>query len=630
MRVMPFACCVIRTVACVGALPSISAAQNAGSAPRANQRLIIRSDSIDFGAVAVSPNGKWLALDGALRGRSSIWVVSASGGELHRITDGPHDDLFPVWFPTGDRLAFATNRVRGIMSVGIDTARGTALGPMKRISVEPTVYLDISPDGRQLVYVVEGNADGKARIRVAPATGGIAKTIYQEAERLGHPRFSSDGLTVFFSAWRQAPTVDRIVKRVSVAGGPATPVPMSSGAQTMAYPRRDRLVIASPRGLVVRTMAGDSITTLPVTRQTIHRDFSTDGRLFYQATTEINTTLRLVSTSGEPTIDLTSASALGYAYPINWTSDNRLFYFSANDRRDSIFVGAIGSQRGRGYSLTPVNPPVGWKPTPRIAVSGDGRYAMVMSGDPGEFRMYLLELETRQLTELTSKAVIGSVETADWTYRDSFYFFEQSSDGFQIKVVRGGEAPRLLAILPNDVSLRVVAAVGDRLLYRKQVGDSTIVLAVGKAGATPTRFASLPGSVSGLYPSPDGRWLAGTVSMGSSAGGQQRVMFLPLGTDGMPAGPPRFVQTDAMWDLAWTPDGRAVIGLEEEGMSARTRIRRIPVDPREPPTVIGPSNATFWDAYLSPDGKYVAIPMERAHGSTLWAFDLTAALNARR
>jgi hypothetical protein len=60
------------------------------------------------------------------------------------------------------------------------------------------------------------------------------------------------------------------------------------------------------------------------------------------------------------------------------------------------------------------------------------------------------------------------------------------------------------------------------------------------------------------------------------------------------------------------------------------RIRRIPIDPKESVSTIGPTDATFWDAYLSPDGKYVAIPVQRSHGSTIWAFDLNEAKKGTR
>ncbi len=53
-------------------------------------------------AVAVSPDGKWLAMD--LQG--SIWVLPASGGVAHRVTDLFNDARQPTWSPDGKSIVF--------------------------------------------------------------------------------------------------------------------------------------------------------------------------------------------------------------------------------------------------------------------------------------------------------------------------------------------------------------------------------------------------------------------------------------------------------------------------------------------------------------------------------------------
>jgi WD40 repeat protein len=616
----------ILAAAGLGALSSIAAGQRTSTTPLPYQRAVFHSDSIDVHeGIAASPDGKWIAFAGdLLGGHSSIWVVAASGGEVHRLTDGAHTDQFPVWFPSGDRVAFSTNRVRGIMTIGFDPSRGTAVGLPKRITVEPTWTFDISPDGKQVVYHVDPGGDGKGRIRVAPSNGGAAKTIYETPDQLDllrYPRFSLDGRTVYFTGSRDG------VMRVSASGGAATLLPGSPrGIFTLAYPRLDRVVTPREQGRVLWSLAGDSIAMVPVNLNSVFQAFSPNGQTMYLATGEVDASVRLVSTSGGPTIDLTSPTASGYVYPAGWTRDNRLFYTRNGPFIDTLYLGSSGSHGARAYPLAPVNPPDGWAATSRIAPSGDGRSVLMRKGSA----IFLLDLESRRLSEVSRAAVPGHVTTSDGISPRYFYFFEKGEHGLEVKSVRAGEQPKLVAILPNDAAVNAVSLVGDRLVYRKQIGDSTAYEGVRGTTEAPTRFAMLPGSVSLPVASPDGRWLAASAAVGSTAGGDQRVMFLPLGADGMPSGAPRFVPTDNMWDLAWTPDSRAVIGLEKERATPGRTVRRIPIDPKESVSTIGPTSATFWDAYLSPDGKYVAIPVEHSHGSTIWAFDLNEAKKGRR
>ena len=604
-------------------------AQRAPQSLPAFQRRILHSDSLDIGAVSLSPDGKWLAFDGSVRNRSSIWVVAATGGEIHRVTDGAHDDLSPIWLPSGDRIAFSTNRVRGIMTVGFDRVRGVAVGPLKRISIEPTNSFDFSPDGAQLVYIVTPNADGRSRVRIAPSSGGAAKTIFDTTARLVHPQYSSDARSIYFTVWL-TPSPGRVLMRVPATGGSALVVPSSHGPAVMGYPRVNRMVSSGERGLLVRSLAGDSIATIPIRRSPIDRAFSPDGQTLFQATNEIGAVVRVVRTADGSTIDLPSPVPTGYAYPSGWTSDNRLFYMADNDRADSVYLGSIDPAKPSAFSLTPTNTVEGWRPTGRIVPLSDGRSIITSIVSGGKVSLYMFDLETRRLSLVSRDAVIRYPTTTDWTSRKEFNFIEKTERGLELKSIRAGGQPTLVSVLPSDAAPTSVTLMPGRILYRKQTGDSTAIFSASGTAKTGKLIATVAGSLGNLVASPDGRWLAASAAVGASSGGEQRVMFLPLGDNGLPSGPPRFVVADYMWDLSWTPDSRAVIGLEEEDLSARTRVRRIPVDPKEAPSAIGPTGLTFWDAYLSPNGKFVAIPVERPRGSTIWAFDIKPMSSERR
>jgi hypothetical protein len=79
------------------------------------------------------------------------------------------------------------------------------------------------------------------------------------------------------------------------------------------------------------------------------------------------------------------------------------------------------------------------------------------------------------------------------------------------------------------------------------------------------------------------------------------------------------------------PDGRAVTLLEEKGTSTETRVIRVPVSASEQVVSLTPGErGTFWGQLTSPDGRYVAIPVEKFGASTLWSIDVEAAAKAWR
>lgn len=84
--------------------------------------------------VAISPDGRWVAYVVTVRDRESnlnksdVWLVSADGGQLRRITRGPRADRAPRWAPDGSWLGFRSDRgEKRLMQVyGIEPNGGEA------------------------------------------------------------------------------------------------------------------------------------------------------------------------------------------------------------------------------------------------------------------------------------------------------------------------------------------------------------------------------------------------------------------------------------------------------------------------------------------------------------------------
>ena len=600
--------------------------------------LIATSDSLDFGG-SESPDGRWLLFASPVRnGPSHLWVMPVTGGAPRRLTDGAYDDDNPVWFPSGRRIAFRSSRVHALMSAEFDPVVGRIVGPLKRVSLDETGAwgFDVSPDGSQIVYV------DRNRLRLIPASGGTAKTILDYSApgsgMLMTPRFSADGRHVFLSELEPANAHSRLL-RVPAAGGALTIVmvgpPDGMAYRVAAAPAKDRVMVYGPKATSILTLRGDTIAVIPQAWPGNSAAFSRDGRRLLRAFTSSSQVVRLVPTSGGTAIEATPGNCCDY--PISWSTDGKRLYSLLGDTnalrfKAGVMVSDVESGARRFVPFEPLDTSVTWKRWQLRAVSDDGRFWALEprpSAPSSPASLLLYDTQTRRSRELPGAALRRSWNGASPGGAE-FYFTAPSGGNIELSTVRGDGEPRVLLTSARLRTARV-AVHGNRVALAEIRGDST-VLYLARAGSQERPLTTIPGHISQIVWSPDGSTLAGTSkSPPSAASPESNVVFLGVTEQGTLTRAPRFVRTDRSWDVAWLPDGRAVTVLENQAQSERTRVLRVPVDPAQQPTSLTPNErGTFWDQYTSPDGRYVAIPVEQSGPSTLWSIDVEAAAKAWR
>ncbi len=189
----------------------------------------------------VSPDGRWIAYNGNIRGNSDLYKMPLGGGEAVPLTDSPGDEFSPRW----------------------------------------------SPDGREITFYLGSR---NSEIMVMSAGGGVPTVLTSSPNRYSNnPSWSPGGLAIAFMSNRTGSWRIWLVPRDSVGGAWHEAVPLTDfhcmfpdwapdGSGVLCYAMRD-LVLVSPQGREVwrRNLAA----TYGLSSISGIARYSRDGRTIY-------------------------------------------------------------------------------------------------------------------------------------------------------------------------------------------------------------------------------------------------------------------------------------------------------------------------------------------------------------
>jgi len=155
-----------------------------------------------------SPDGSRIAYVGALTIYANIWVVNANGsGQLFLTNNEPKHDRAPSWSPDGSRVIFISadwdkpnNRFKpDTAEIWVASADGTSLLRLTNNSAGDLAP-NWSPDGTKIVF--SSNRGGKYDIWVMGADGSNPQRLTDSSGGNYTPLWSPDGSEIAFISYR--------------------------------------------------------------------------------------------------------------------------------------------------------------------------------------------------------------------------------------------------------------------------------------------------------------------------------------------------------------------------------------------------------------------------------------------
>jgi Tol biopolymer transport system component len=601
--------------------PVAGSAQGSRRMPTPKYTKLLEVDSIEIHAPSLSPDGRWIVFAGARQHSLSrrIWIIPAAGGTPTALTGGgDYSDEAPIW-EGNDRIVFPSSRVDGaLVTMAIDPATGRAVGTPRRLTLERVRGgYSASPDGRFVVYSTQDSRSG-ALLRILPSSGGTARTLDSTSQGVFFsPGFTADGRFIEYVHGTSTADFVQSMRRIPAAGG--NPIQLVRGKPRVPIHAGHGMVIdaARPDTATLRNTAGDTVAVFTVPnmlRRNGFAQFTSNPAVMLAVAWSGQRRVRVVSSDGESTREVPPTS-------LNDWNDG----FLADGR---VLIHGEGGSRGK-LSIVSL---AGGTPT-RVAlpdsvspdhVTTDGKLAYWRNGPVRG----VLDVAAGT-SRIISRNVVRTGGEANGTRssaQDEYLYVDRVNGRFELRAwspVRS-ESRLVRAIPAAGIAVGSYHLKGDAAFWTETRGDSSTLYTASSSTQTPERVVSVRGRHSdGFSISHDGRRLAMAHGVINGSDTSHVVIFAELRANGSLAGPARVVSVPQYHSgVAWLPNNREVVFVGWLQGGAMARLMKLGVEEGARPQFMGPETGIDWDFTMSPDGLWIAYPVDLPGKSSIWRVDL--------
>ena len=261
----------------------------------------------------VSADGRWIVISSLRHSPNpDIYIKQVTGATATRLTSDPASEIQPAFSPSGDKVAYASNRANNwdIWVVGVDGSNCVQLTTSPSNDIHPSW----SPDGKQIVYCSLGSR-GKWEIWIVSVENPSTK------------KWIGYGL---FPEWCPNPKISKIAYQQSRFRGSqwfsVWTIDMIDGEAK--FPTE--IVSSVDHACICPDWAGDGTQLV---YSTVSRGIYEDGR--HELNMSTGEDIWTVNLDGRSNLRLTHADASNFS-PC-WGSDGRVFFCSDRTGIDNIW-----------------------------------------------------------------------------------------------------------------------------------------------------------------------------------------------------------------------------------------------------------------------------------------------------